>query len=99
VNKPVQLYYKANVYQNSGVKWDSVNLTLSTANPQEGIQAPMLTPWYLSRYLPPAYTASDGQSSHERVLAYQKPIVDKDKPGSTLLTSKEISALPTTDTK
>ncbi len=48
INAPVKLYYKANVYQNSGVKWDNVKLVLSTGNPSEGAQAPVLNPWYLS---------------------------------------------------
>lgn len=51
---PVQLFYKANVYQNSGVKWDNVKITLSTGNPSEGAQAPVLTPWYLS-FLQPVH--------------------------------------------
>lgn len=51
-NSPVKLYYKANIYQNSGVKWNNVRLTLSTGNPQEGIQAPNMMPWYLSFYTP-----------------------------------------------
>jgi uncharacterized protein (TIGR02231 family) len=45
---PVKLFYKANVYQNSGVKWDDVKITLSTGNPSEGAQAPVLNPWYLA---------------------------------------------------
>lgn len=49
-SKPIRLYYKANVYQNSGVKWDNVRLTLSTGNPQENMQSPELSPWYLSFY-------------------------------------------------
>lgn len=52
---PVKLFYKANVYQNSGVKWDKVKITLSTGNPSEGAQAPVLNPWYLSFYNPIAY--------------------------------------------
>lgn len=51
---PVKLFYKANVYQNSGVKWDNVKMTLSTGNPSEGAQAPVLDPWYLS-FLQPIY--------------------------------------------
>ena len=50
VSSPVRLYYKANIYQNSGVKWDNVRLSLSTGNPQEGVQAPVLGPWYLAFY-------------------------------------------------
>ena len=30
---PVQLTYKANVFQNSGEEWDDVKLKLSTGNP------------------------------------------------------------------
>lgn len=52
INKPVQLAYKAHVYQNSGVEWKKIKLTLSTGNPNEGAQAPQLNPWYLSYYTP-----------------------------------------------
>jgi len=52
INKPASLYYKANVFQNSGVKWDNIRLTLSTGNPQEGVDAPVMSPWYLQFYMP-----------------------------------------------
>lgn len=52
LNDPVQLYYKANVYQNSGITWNNVKLSLSTGNPSMGSQAPVLAPWYLSFYTP-----------------------------------------------
>jgi uncharacterized protein (TIGR02231 family) len=52
VNSPVKLYYKANIFQNSGVKWNNVRLSLSTGNPSEGVQAPVMNPWYLSFYTP-----------------------------------------------
>ncbi len=55
VNNPVELFYKAHVYQNSGVSWDNVTLSLSTGNPSEGAQAPVLNPWYLSFYTPTPY--------------------------------------------
>ncbi|NDC42262.1 MAG: mucoidy inhibitor MuiA family protein, partial [Chitinophagia bacterium] len=51
-NGPVTLFYKANVHQNSGVLWPNVRLTLSTGNPQEGMQMPVLQPWYLAFYTP-----------------------------------------------
>ena len=53
VNSPVKLYYKANIYQNSGVQWNNVRLSLSTGNPNEGMQAPMMYPWYLAFYVKP----------------------------------------------
>jgi uncharacterized protein (TIGR02231 family) len=45
---PVQLNYKANVYQNTGEEWNSVKLKLSTANPSLGGLKPELFPWYLN---------------------------------------------------
>ena len=45
--RPVQLQYKANVYQRTGEEWDNVKLTLSTANPSLGGSKPVLSPWYL----------------------------------------------------
>ncbi len=54
-SSPVKLYYKANIYQNSGVKWDNVRLSLSTGNPNEGVQAPVMNPWYLTFYTPQTY--------------------------------------------
>ncbi len=56
VNHPVKLYCKANIYQNSGVNWSNVRLSLSTGNPTEGVQAPVMNPWYLSFYVPQTAT-------------------------------------------
>ena len=66
-HSPIRFYYKANIYQNSGVKWNNVRLTLSTGNPQEGMQPPVLNPWYLSFYQPPPaypYAASNNLMSN-----------------------------------
>lgn len=85
VNSPVNLSYKAHVYQNSGVSWDKVKLTLSTGNPNEGAQAPTLNPWYLSfnrPVAPKAYGSNAINSNYQRdvveVSAYKVPLVDKD---------------------
>ncbi|MCB0699346.1 MAG: mucoidy inhibitor MuiA family protein [Chitinophagales bacterium] len=58
INAPVQLAYKAHVYQNSGVDWNKVKLTLSAGNPSEGAQAPKLNPWHLGfyRHTPVSYS-------------------------------------------
>ncbi len=57
INAPVKLVYKANINQNSGVKWNNVKLSLSTGNPNEGAEAPMMNPWYLAFYQPELYKA------------------------------------------
>ena len=48
VNSPITIEYKANIYNNSGIDWSNINLTLSTANPQLTSQKPSLSPWYLN---------------------------------------------------
>jgi len=44
---PVQLSYKANVFQGTGEAWKNVKLKLSTANPSLGGVKPELYTWYL----------------------------------------------------
>lgn len=45
---PVKLHYKAMLYQNSGLDWNSVKLSLSTSNPRQSNHKPVLVPQYLS---------------------------------------------------
>ncbi len=52
LNKPVKIMYKANVFQNSGVKWNNISISLSTGNPTEGAEAPMLQPWHVAFFQP-----------------------------------------------
>ncbi len=52
---PVQLSYKANVFQSTGEEWKNVNLKLSTANPNQSGLKPELSSWFLDFYQPIAY--------------------------------------------
>ncbi|MBK9045194.1 MAG: DUF4139 domain-containing protein [Bacteroidetes bacterium] len=49
-SEPVQLTYKADVYQNTGEDWDDVNLKLSTSNPNRSHIKPQLPTWYITYY-------------------------------------------------
>ena len=53
---PLQLSYKANVFQSTGEEWKSVKLKLSTANPNQSGLKPELSSWYLDFYQPIAYS-------------------------------------------
>lgn len=53
---PVQLSYKANVFQNTGEEWANVKLRLSTANPSLGGLKPELAAWFLNFYDPVQYS-------------------------------------------
>ena len=52
---PVNLEYRANVFQNTGVDWKDVKLVLSTGNPSLNGTKPSLNPWWLSFYNPNDY--------------------------------------------
>lgn len=52
---PVQLNYKANVFQGTGEEWKNVKLKLSTANPNLGGLKPELAAWYLNFDYPQYY--------------------------------------------
>lgn len=52
IKSPVQLSYKAQVYQNTGYEWKNVHITLSTSNPAAGGTKPELSNWYLDIYDP-----------------------------------------------
>lgn len=46
VAHPLEIGYKATVYQYSGEEWNNIKLILSTANPRKNNQAPELQTWY-----------------------------------------------------
>lgn len=47
ITKPINITYKANVYQNTGVDWKNVQLTVSSSNPEQTNTSPTLNPNYL----------------------------------------------------
>jgi len=48
ITEGVQLNYKANVYQNTGVNWENVSVSVSTGNPSQDNNRPLLRPLYAS---------------------------------------------------
>lgn len=62
IGAPLNLTYKANVYQSSGLSWNNIDFILSTANPSEGITSRIPNPWYI--YLD-NYTKSKASSKND----------------------------------
>jgi uncharacterized protein (TIGR02231 family) len=60
--KPVQLSYKANVFQRTGEEWKNVKLKLSTANPSQSGLKPELYSWFLDFYNPIVYDQRKAKS-------------------------------------
>lgn len=47
ISAPIEMMYKAQVVQNTGIDWKQVKLTLSSGNPNQNNQAPILSSWFL----------------------------------------------------
>ncbi|WP_396143591.1 mucoidy inhibitor MuiA family protein [Flavobacterium sp.] len=65
VKDPINIMYKAQVTQNSGIDWKKVKLTLSSGNPNQNNQAPLLQAWFLrygNPYKKVGYSYRDGDS-------------------------------------
>ena len=45
---PIDLNYKAKISQSTGIDWKNVKLTLSSGNPNQNNQAPILNSWWLA---------------------------------------------------
>lgn len=48
INKPIELRYRAKVYNNTGVDWNNVKMKLSTSNPSLNASKPQLAAWFLN---------------------------------------------------
>jgi uncharacterized protein (TIGR02231 family) len=52
IKNPINLIYKANISQSTGLDWKQVKLSLSTATPNQSGTAPQLNPWFLGYLYP-----------------------------------------------
>jgi uncharacterized protein (TIGR02231 family) len=48
ITQPVELTYRANIYNNCGLNWENVKIKLSTADPNQGAEKPELDKWDLA---------------------------------------------------
>lgn len=64
-DEPIALNYKANIVQHTGVNWEDVKLTLSTANPNLSNVKPTIYPWYLDFERPVLYQSAPSARSQK----------------------------------
>lgn len=53
IKNPVTIFYKANVFQNSGIDWKDVKISFSNATPWIAGDMPVMYPWFIDYYTPP----------------------------------------------
>jgi uncharacterized protein (TIGR02231 family) len=76
---PLQLSYKANVFQSTGEEWKNVKLKLSTANPNQSGLKPELSSWYLDFYQPIAYELERRKYKSTGAVARAANMEDKEE--------------------
>ena len=78
----VQLNYKANIYQNTGVAWENVKMIVSTGNPSRNNNRPVLSPLYTNIYQKPVNRyREESLDEVEEVVA--EPILNMAKKSTT----------------
>lgn len=55
ITDPASIIYRANIWQNSGIDWKDVKVSLSNASPMTAGSLPTLDPWFIDIYRPFAY--------------------------------------------
>lgn len=55
INAPIQMLYKAEVVQNTGIDWKNVKLSLTSGQANQNTIAPELNTWFVDYYSPVQY--------------------------------------------
>ena len=78
ITKPVNIFFKANVFQNTGVEWKDVKLSFSNATPWVAGDVPTLYPWFIDYYTPSAiYGGKAANVSRAQAPAMMEMAADK----------------------
>lgn len=91
ITKPVSIFYKANVFQNSGVEWKNVKLSFSNATPWVAGNVPVLYPWFIDFYNPSPVRIrgmATGAARNEAPMMMEKKAVMESE------TLKDVAAAP-----
>ncbi|OTQ28217.1 DUF4139 domain-containing protein [Gilliamella apicola] len=82
IDSPLQLTYKADIYQNSGIDWQDINFSLSTSQPRESLKASELWTWHINTLSDEGgffFSKSDYDEKSEKESRSRKPS-DEDFP-------------------
>ena len=83
VTEPIDMMYKAEIIQNTGIDWKKVKLKLSSGNPNQNNQAPTVNPWFLQyQNLYPVAAGMMSDSSLQEVVVVGYGAKRRDKTAS-----------------
>jgi uncharacterized protein (TIGR02231 family) len=74
IQKPIKITTKAKIAQTSGIDWNNIKLSLSTATPSFGKVAPLFQTWflYLIEYVNPRAPSVNKESMMQNSYSYNK---------------------------
>jgi uncharacterized protein (TIGR02231 family) len=93
INQPIELKYRAKVYNNTGVDWNDIKIKLSTADPSQSAAKPVLLPWnldylsqtnYKSNYGNAPATLESGEGYMQNTITDNNMITEQ-KPSSKVI--------------
>ena len=61
LKNPINIKYRALAFNHTGVDWDNIKVTLSTADPNQNATLPILSPWYILEDRPQVISYSQGR--------------------------------------
>ena len=70
INQPIELKYRAKVFNNTGIDWNDIKIKLSTSDPSQSASKPVLLTWNLDYYSGPVYKGNVYSNSNA-APAYQ----------------------------
>ncbi|MGV8994324.1 MAG: mucoidy inhibitor MuiA family protein [Flavobacterium sp.] len=82
ITENVQLSYNANIYQNTGVDWEDASIIVSTGNPSQNNNRPILNPLYAGFYQERNFEDKDGELNEvvvTRSLGYKAAGIQVDR--------------------
>ncbi|MDR2954920.1 MAG: DUF4139 domain-containing protein [Prevotella sp.] len=99
-DKPILIMSKSKVSQTTGLDWEKVKLTLSSATPSKGNVAPLFNAWFIDFYKPQTRARSsviDGvslQNSFSYEQTAPPPILSMKEEKKADMVESEVSSLP-----
>ncbi|MCD4792660.1 MAG: mucoidy inhibitor MuiA family protein [Bacteroidales bacterium] len=96
-NKKILVEYNAVITQQTEEDWNNIDLTISTAQVQVGGTIPVLSPWYVAKYVPapPIEFKKKGKRMLSKsAMPMEKEAIFDDFEGSELLSNAAIGGKP-----
>jgi len=89
---PASVIYRAKVWQNSGIDWKDVKVSLSNASPMTAGALPVLNPWFIDFYRPVVYRELDEVVRIRGVASM--PVAKEKQADDAMLMEAESAPLP-----